>query len=92
MLSRGPGEWSLDDAVDLKDVAWANVMPLKEVLASLPKRELTPVEWEEISHGRSIQGTMPSSGPLIAWHGMLPVAILEPRRHQDGLLKPRKVL
>lgn len=85
------GEWRVEDAVRPEEVVWTNVQPLKDALDSFTRRDLTPVEWEEIRHGRSIPGTMPPSRTLIAWHGMLPVALLEPAK-VEMMLKPRKVL
>lgn len=86
------GEWSLDDAVSPEDVAWGNVLPLKDILASQPKRELSEDEWKEIQHGRSIEGSLSPTQTLIAWYDQLPVAILEKNPKKDGMLKPRKVL
>lgn len=86
------GEWPVEQSLEPDKVAWGNVLPLKEVLASLPKRELTDAEWGELQFGRSIEGVISSDLPLIGWHGELPVAILEKNPKKEGMLKPRKVL
>jgi len=85
------GEWSLDDALNPEAVAWGHVIALKDILDTFPKRNLTDAEWEEIRHGRSIEGSI-GSGALIAWRAELPVALLERDRKKAGLVKPRKVL
>lgn len=85
------GEWSLDDAVSPEDAKWTDVIPLKDILKSLPGRELSDADWGEIQHGRTIPGDMPEGGVLIAWHQELPVAALEPSKKGQHLLKPRKV-
>lgn len=86
------GEWSVADAKDPDHVAWGDVLPLKEVLSDLPRRELTESEWEETKHGRSIDGSLSPGETLIAWYDGLPVAILEKNPKQDGKVKPKKVL
>lgn len=84
------GDWTLDEACLLDDIAWTHVAPLKEVLKHLPSRELTINEWKEIQFGRSIPG---SDAPnTVAWCGGLPCALLEPHPAEPNRMKPRKVL
>lgn len=86
------GEWSLKNAVKDKEVKWTDVTPMKDVLANQPRFELSPEQWEEIRHGRSVIGAVSEPGkPLIAWYEGLPVAILETNPKKEGMLKPRKV-
>ncbi|MFA4845751.1 MAG: tRNA pseudouridine(55) synthase TruB [Patescibacteria group bacterium] len=86
------GDWKIEDAHAPEDAKWSDVLCLKDVLASFPRRELASAEWEEIRCGRFIDGTMSSEEPLIAWYEGLPVALLERVRRESGKLKPRKVL
>ncbi|MBT4119383.1 MAG: tRNA pseudouridine(55) synthase TruB [Candidatus Peribacter sp.] len=82
------GEWSLDDAVKTDTAKWADVMPLKEVLKDLERFDLSDDQFEDVSHGRKIEGTCKKD--TIAWHKDLPVAILE--EAASGEIKARKVL
>lgn len=82
------GSWSIRDARTLKDVAWAHVIPLKEILTPFPRHFLSASEWKEIGHGRSITVEV-TQEPLIAWFEDLPVAILA---KDGGKAHPRKVL
>ncbi len=82
----------MENSLEPDKVAWGNVMPLKEVLATLPQRELTEAEWKELQFGRSIEGVIANDLPLIGWYDGLPVAILEKNPKKEGMLKPRKVL
>lgn len=84
------GEWEVGDAKAPDKAAWADVLPLKDILKSLPRLPLTPEQWGEIKHGRSIPGTCALN--TIAWYEELPVALLERSRKQEGMMKPRKVL
>ncbi len=86
------GEWTVEHARTPGEAMWADVIPLKEILASFSGREITDEEMIDISHGRLIAGTMDPDVPFLAWHGGLPVALLERSRHHEGMLKPRKVL
>ena len=86
------GEWSVASAKAMKDVQWTDIIPLKDILKSFPGLAITDAEWEELRHGRSIDGTCPSELPFFAWHNNLPVAVLENNRKATGKLKPRKVL
>lgn len=84
------GKWKIDKAIAPKDVTWTSIVPLKDILADFPKRELTAAEWKEIGFGRTIKGEV-GTDPLIAWFDGLPVAVLEPSTKQVGMLKARKV-
>ncbi len=87
------GTWSVDDSVRAANVAWTDVIPLKDILVDLPGLELQSSQWDELRFGRSFQGDMPDASPcLIAWHDGLPVALVEKDPKQSGMLKPRKVL
>ncbi len=86
------GEWSLKNAYAPDAVNWTHVLPLKDILLGLEKRDLSPAEWEEIRNGRPIEGDMDPEIPCIAWFEDLPVALLERSRKREGMLKPRKVL
>ncbi len=81
------GEWSVADAIDPKTATWGRVLPLKDVLAPLPRRDLTDDEWDDVQHGRVIEAQIEPN--TIAWHQDLPVAILVPMG--EGMAKGRKV-
>ncbi len=81
------GEWSVEQAIDPKEAAWGRVLPLKDVLAPLPRRDLTDDEWDDVTHGRVIEATVERD--TIAWKDGLPVAILIPVG--EGMAKGRKV-
>ncbi len=85
------GEWNLEHAVKPDHVKFSDVIPLKEILKHLPRRELSDADWEELQQGRVIPGSSSDAG-LIAWHEDLPVAMLERSNKHQGMLKPRKVL
>ena len=82
------GSWKLDDAHKLEDVAWGQVIPLKEIMTVFPRIDLDQKQFEDIGHGKVIDIQIEEE-PLIAWFEELPVAILEGKG--DGV-KPRKVL
>ncbi|MDA0376633.1 MAG: tRNA pseudouridine(55) synthase TruB [bacterium] len=82
------GDWTLDNAVTTDDVQWVDVLPLKDVLADLTRFALSDTQFEDISHGRVIEGECEKN--TIAWHKDLPVAILE--QLASGQIKARKVL
>lgn len=86
------GEWNLQNALAPESIGWVHVLPLREILKDLLRRELTGLEWEEIRNGRPIAGDMDPENPCIAWFEDLPVALLERSRKREGMLKPRKVL
>lgn len=81
------GEFLVEDAVAADKAKWTDVLPLKDVLKPLPSRELTNAEFDDISHGRLIEGRCNQN--TVAWHNGLPVALLE---EKDSGIKPRKVL
>jgi len=83
------GEWSVDDACAPGDARWTDVVPLKEVMQSFEKIEITKEEMEDVCHGRSIERTVKPN--TIAWHEDLPVAILMPSKEDSGTCGPRKV-
>ena len=80
------GDWSVDDAVEAASTKWTDVIPLKDILAEYPKWELNDAEFDALTHGRVIPGECEEGA--IAWHGELPVAILEMK---NGGVKARKV-
>ncbi len=86
------GNWDIKDAVKPDAAQWTDVLPLKDILKDFTGREITDAEWGEMQHGRPISGTMDPEKPFVAWHGGLPVALLERSRKLEGMLKPRKVL
>lgn len=81
------GDWSVEDAVQMDDVAWTDVQPLKEVLKHLPAVEITAAEMEDVKHGRSIAKAIETD--TFAWFEGLPVAVLT---NAGGRVRPRKVL
>lgn len=85
------GQWNIKHSQTPDSITWTDIVPLKEILSTFPKRILTDAEWEHIHHGRSIIiGPDPSA--FIAWHKDLPVAILEHDKKREGMVKARKVL
>lgn len=86
------GEWNVKNARTPGEAMWADVIPLKDILKGFPGRELTADEMKEIGYGRMINGTLDPSQPFFAWYEGLPVALMERSRHDEGRLKPRKVL
>ncbi len=85
------GKWKLEDACTLENIAWAKVLPLKEVLLPFDRLDLTEDEWKEVEHGRSIPHRLKEE-PCIAWHQDLPVAVLERDPKYPAKAHPRKVL
>lgn len=85
------GDWKLKDALTPEKAAWGAVIPLKDILKPFGGVELSARDWGELQHGRSVAGTMPDSGVLVAWFEGLPVAMLEQSKKGEGMLKPRKV-
>ncbi len=82
------GSWSLAHAVSPDAMSWSRVLPLKDVLAPLPRRDMTEEECKAIRFGQNIPGTVQPR--TIGWHAELPVAILEPTA--TGETHARKVL
>jgi tRNA pseudouridine55 synthase len=81
------GEWSVKQGIDPKAAMWGHVLPLKDVLAPLPRRDFTDDEWDDVQHGRVIEATVEQN--TIGWKDGLPVAILVPAG--EGMAKGRKV-
>ena len=80
--------WYLKDAIKIEDVAWADVIPLKEIMSCFSRYDLSGEQWKDIQHGRSIDATL-TKLPTIAWYENLPIAILE---RKEGKAHPKKVL
>jgi tRNA U55 pseudouridine synthase TruB len=49
------GDWKIEDAITPDRAAWGNVLPLKEILKGFTGFQLSEREWNDISHGRSIE-------------------------------------
>jgi tRNA pseudouridine55 synthase len=81
------GKWSVENAKGPDDVAWTDVIPLKDILTDFPRIDLSDAEWNDISHGRTIGQTI--AGNAFGWHEGLPVALLIPT---EAGCRPRKVL
>jgi tRNA pseudouridine55 synthase len=79
--------WNVQDAVQIEDVKWADVIPLKEILAGFPRIDLSDSDASNVRHGRDIDGDVEQN--TIGWHEELPIAILEP---VTGGVHARKVL
>jgi len=82
------GSWCLEEAVNPEDVAWTDVIPLKDLLSTFPRCDLSKEQWEDVQHGRLISCSIIEE-PTIAWFEDLPVAILNRKK---GEAHPRKVL
>ncbi len=82
------GHWSVTDAVPPGKAAWPRVLPLKDILNSFPRRELTSREFQALGYGQDIPGSMVPQ--TIGWHEDLPVALLEQKG--EGMLHARKML
>ncbi|MEK7137399.1 MAG: tRNA pseudouridine(55) synthase TruB [Patescibacteria group bacterium] len=85
------GTWKLDDANILENVAWGQVIPLKELLAPFPRLDLTEGDFEEVQFGRSIYQQIGEEG-AIGWFHDLPVAIFERDKKDAEKAHPRKIL
>lgn len=83
------GPWSLSKAHPVNDIGWTSIVPLKDVLADVPRMDVNAENWEHIKNGRMIDGK--TDDILIAWHDDLPVAILE-KGKVAGKLKAKRVL
>lgn len=84
------GEWSVDRAVTPDAATWADVLPLKDVLADLPRIDVTPEEAEHLRHGRKLPREV--SAGTWAWFDGLPIAVLVPAKDGSRMAQPRKVL
>lgn len=82
------GGWRVEDAVAPEAAAWSSVIPLKDILTSFPRRELSEEEFRALGCGQDIGGTVEAG--TIGWSGGLPVAILESKG--EGMIHARKVL
>lgn len=80
------GAWSVADAA--AKAVWARVLPLKDVLLDLPRKELTKEEFTHLSFGRNIPGNVEMNE--IGWFDSLPVALLEPAGSNE--IHARKIL
>ena len=85
------GEWTVEEAVSPETVKWSDIIPLKDVLRSFDSVIVTPDQWEHLSNGRSVPGTCSADIPHIAWLNDLPMALIEPDKKREGMVKPRKV-
>ena len=63
-------------------------MPLKQILTSFTKLEITPQQYLNFQHGKDLEKTEDLSEPVIAWCEGLPVSLLETK---NDLWHPRKV-
>lgn len=84
------GDWGVAEARRLPRISWADVLPLKAVLANSPRIDLTPEEYQDVSHGRSVSQRVDESA--FGWYEDLPVAVLIPDPHDSARARPRKVL
>ena len=84
------GEWLLEKALAPESVQWTDVMPLKGILHTFPRIELTATEGEDLRHGRNIPHEIRPN--TIGWFDGLPVVILTPAKDGSRLAHPRKVL
>lgn len=84
------GDWSTDQAHKPDAIAWAHVTPLKEILVSFPRIDLSADEYRDVQHGKEINFHIDEQA--IGWFEDLPVAVLEPSKKQDGKAHARKVL
>ena len=82
--------WSVENAVIPEKVAWAHVIPLKDILLGMDKLEVTEKEAGDIHHGRTIQRAVKEN--TIAWFDGLPIAILHPLKDGTQQTRARKVL
>jgi len=84
------GDWHVDQAKLPADAVWADVMPLKEVLVSFPRIDLSAEEYQAAQHGKALSHAITQL--TIGWFEDLPVAILEPSEKEDRKAHARKVL
>lgn len=81
------GEWRVEGGKAPDDAQWTDVMPLKEVLASFPRRELSGDDFEELKFGRNIEAEVQPN--TIGWLHDLPVALLVPAA--DGTAHAKRI-
>jgi tRNA pseudouridine55 synthase len=84
------GEWDVEKAVTPDAATWTDVLPLKDVLAGLPRIDVTAEEAEHLRHGRKIKREV--SAGTWAWFDGLPLAVLVPAKDGNQMAQPRKVL
>lgn len=84
------GEWIVDFAVSPDCVTWADIIPLKEVMATLPSIELNAEEAEHVRHGRKIERQIKPD--VIGWYEDKPLAVLIPAKDGSKMARARKVL
>lgn len=84
------GDWSINQSVALDDVTFSDVVPLKEILGTLERIDVTKEEADDISHGRNIEREVKVN--TFAWFHDLPIAILEPAKDGSRQAHARKVL
>lgn len=84
------GEWSVENAVPADGARWTDVLPLKDVLAGLPRIEVSSTEAEDLRHGRKIPREITAG--TWAWFEGLPIAVLVPAKDGSRMAQPRKVL
>jgi tRNA pseudouridine55 synthase len=82
------GQWNIKNAVNLEELDWKHITPLKEILTCFQKIEVTPEQYINLQHGKDLAKQKDLVGPVIAWCEGLPVALLE---EKAGLWHPRKV-
>lgn len=81
------GAWSVKDGKEPALIGWTDVLPLKDVLVGLPRRDLSDDEYEDLKCGRNIEAEVEPK--TIGWHQDLPVALLI--QASDGTAHARKV-
>lgn len=84
------GEWNVDSAVPSADARWTDVLPLKDVLSSFQRIDVSTSEAEDLRHGRKIKREV--SAGTWAWYDGLPLAVLVPAKDGSHMAQPRKVL
>lgn len=84
------GEWDVEHAVPAADAKWSDVLPLKDILAILPRIDVTADEAEHLRYGRKIPREV--SAGTWAWFEDLPLAVLVPAKDGSRMAQPRKVL
>jgi len=81
------GDWSIENSVELEDITWSDITPLKEILSERIKIDLTGDQAEDVRHGRDIDIKVEKDS--IAWSEGFPIAVLTPA---GGRAHARKVL
>jgi tRNA pseudouridine55 synthase len=81
------GEWTVEGGKPPEEAVWTDVFPLKEVLVSFPRRDLTNAEFDDLTHGRNIEAEVEMN--TIGWINDLPVVLLIPA--PDGTAHAKRV-